>query len=258
LASAQVGSKNLGTTGEVLGASLVEEWRPVGTDAAMEVVGVDAYRLGWVAVVLHQGAFERAEVASDFARLLRAVPAASVVAVDIPIGLLPTGWRQADREAKRFLHPTTSSVFLTPPRPVVEATSYQDANRRCRELNGQGLSQQAWALTTKLLQVERYLAHGDGRVYEVHPEVCFRALNGKPLQASKRTWAGQAERCGLLERAGIQLPDELGHAGAAAPDDVLAAAAAAWSAHRIANGRAVSLPHPPQQDPQGRPVAIWY
>lgn len=221
-------------------------------------MGVDAYRLGWVTVVLRDGAFERAEVAHDFASLVEAVPDALVVAVDIPIGLLPGGWRQADREAKRFLQSTTSSVFMTPPRPVVEAANYQDANRRCRELNGQGLSQQAWALRTKILQVDRYLKAQDERVHEVHPEVCFRAMGGKPLSASKHTWAGQAARRGLLERAGIRLPDELGRAGMAAPDDVLDAAAAAWSAHRIADGRAASLPHPPQQDPLGRPVAIWY
>jgi predicted RNase H-like nuclease len=110
----------------------------------------------------------------------------------------------------------------------------------------------------KILQVDRYLSQADRRVYEVHPEVCFRALADRPLQASKRTWAGQVERPGLLEKAGIRLPDDLGPAGVAAPDDVLDAAAAAWSAHRIANDRAIALPHPPQQDPQGRPVAIWY
>jgi predicted RNase H-like nuclease len=90
----------------------------------------------------------------------------------------------------------------------------------------------------------------------VHPEVSFRALGGRPLPASKRTWAGQAARRGLLEGAGIRLPDQLGRAGVAAPDDVLDAAAAAWSAHRIADGRAASLPHPPQPDPLGRPIAI--
>jgi predicted RNase H-like nuclease len=147
---------------------------------------------------------------------------------------------------------------MTPPRPVVEAASYPDANRLCRELTRQGLSQQAWALTRKILQVDRYLDLADGRVYEVHPEMCFRALSGTPVQASKHTWAGQAQRRGLLERAGTRVPDELGRAGAAAPDDVLDAAVAAWSAHRIANGRGVSLPHPPQRDPRGRPVAIWY
>ena len=46
----------------------------------------------------------------------------------------------------------------------------------------------------------------------------------------------------LLARHGIQLPDHLGDAGEAGPDDVLDAAAAAWSAQRIATGHASRLP----------------
>jgi predicted RNase H-like nuclease len=40
-------------------------------------------------------------------------------------------------------------------------------------------------------------------------------------------------------------------------DDVLDAAAAAWSANRIAKGEAVSLPDPPESK-DGLQVAIWY
>ncbi|NUP38908.1 MAG: DUF429 domain-containing protein, partial [Streptomyces sp.] len=52
--------------------------------------------------------------------------------------------------------------------------------------------------------------------------------------------------------------DELGPAGRVPPDDVLDAAAAAWSAHRIALGTAASLPDPPETTRDGLPVAIWY
>ena len=40
--------------------------------------------------------------------------------------------------------------------------------------------------------------------------------------------------------------------------DVLDAAAVAWSAARIAAGRAVTIPARPQRDPQGRQIAIRY
>jgi predicted RNase H-like nuclease len=40
-------------------------------------------------------------------------------------------------------------------------------------------------------------------------------------------------------------------------DDVLDAAAAAWTARRKAVGEARSLPDPPELI-RGRPVAIWY
>ncbi|MGH3778212.1 MAG: DUF429 domain-containing protein [Pseudonocardiaceae bacterium] len=49
---------------------------------------------------------------------------------------------------------------------------------------------------------------------------------------------------------GIHLPDQLGDASNAGADDVLDAAAAAWSAHRIATGHADRLPAeaPPGQE----------
>ncbi|MFD8862917.1 DUF429 domain-containing protein, partial [Streptomyces sp. NPDC059590] len=49
-----------------------------------------------------------------------------------------------------------------------------------------------------------------------------------------------------------------GRGGRVPPDDVMDAAAAAWSAHRIALGTAVSLPDPPETTRDGLPVAIWY
>jgi predicted RNase H-like nuclease len=53
------------------------------------------------------------------------------------------------------------------------------------------------------------------------------------------------------------LPDNLGAAGAVPCDDILDAAAAAWSAHRIAKGIASSLPDP-AQFVDGQSIAIWY
>jgi predicted RNase H-like nuclease len=87
--------------------------------------------------------------------------------------------------------------------------------------------------------------------------VSFRELAGAPLAYAKTTWNGLAARRTLLARAGIGLPDDLAAAGRAAPDDVLDAAAVAWSAHRIATGDARTLPDPPQRDDHGRAVAIW-
>ncbi|MER7373681.1 DUF429 domain-containing protein [Streptomyces lanatus] len=42
------------------------------------------------------------------------------------------------------------------------------------------------------------------------------------------------------------------------PDDVLDATAAAWSAHRIALGRAGRIPEVPELDVDGRAVEIRY
>ena len=93
---------------------------------------------------------------------------------------------------------------------------------------------------------------------EVHPEVSFAALAGAPLPDPKTTWAGATHRRRLLAEAGIELPDDLGPAGSgAAVVDVLDAAAAAWTARRVAHGQASPMPDPPEVFSDGLPAAIW-
>jgi predicted RNase H-like nuclease len=232
----------------------------------MRVTGVDACRRGWVAVSL-----EVAGVAADRLGPARVDPirvhaslagvldgdqggGASVVGIDMPLGLLESGWREADRAARGLLGPRRSSVFAIPPRAVWAELSYQAANQRCRELTGQGLSIQAWGLRAKLLEADRYCLTCGHSLYEVHPELAFCAMAGTPLVHSKHTAAGRDLRRELLGRAGIAVP----RIPLAPVTDTLDAAAVAWSAWRIAAGRAVVIPGRPQRDGQGREIAIRY
>jgi predicted RNase H-like nuclease len=122
--------------------------------------------------------------------------------------------------------------------------------------SGLGISKQAYSLGPRILHVTR-LAQSDARVFEVHPEVSFRAMNGgKPLRYRKKAFGGVLERLEVLQRHGIELAD-LGESASAPIDDVLDAAAAAWSAQRIATNAACTLPDPPEVV-DGRSVAIWY
>ena len=92
---------------------------------------------------------------------------------------------------------------------------------------------------------------------EVHPEVSLATLAGAPLTERKTSWAGAVHRRRLLAIAGIHLQDELGPAGSASVvDDILDAAIAAWTARRVARGRARSLPDPPEVFSDGVPCAI--
>ncbi|MFD5736590.1 DUF429 domain-containing protein [Streptomyces sioyaensis] len=126
------------------------------------VLGVDACPGGWLTVELRDGCFAEARAVTTLRSLLpvAASGGVAVVAVDMPLGLLETGWRRADTEAAALLGPLRGSVFRVPPRAVWLEATY--------------------------------------------------------------------------------------------------AAAAAWTAHRIAHGHAHSLPSPPEHDADGRPVAIWY
>jgi predicted RNase H-like nuclease len=137
-------------------------------------------------------------------------------------------------------------VFTTPPRNVLE-TPFRP---------GLGVSAQAHALAPRILHITA-LAEGDDRIHEVHPEVSFRTKNdGQPLRYRKKSAGGTLERVALLRAHGIEM-DELGQAAAAPLDDVLDAAAAAWTAHRIGLGQAATLPNPPELV-EGRHICIWY
>ncbi len=228
----------------------------------MLVVGIDACRTGWVAVVLADGQVTGVLAAAVLAEVLGACPAAAAVGVDMPLGLVQRGWREADQLAAARLGRHRSRVFAVPPRPAWDAADHAEAVRRCRQLTDPpaGFSRQAWNLKEKLRQADEQRASGGHPLFEVHPELAFAALNGgTPVAASKKSWNGQMTRRALLAAAGIVLPDELAEAaGLVPPDDVLDAAAAGWSAGRIARGQAASLPEPPGADDAGLPMAIWY
>ncbi len=117
------------------------------------VVGVDGTVRGWVFVVLKDGRFDAAEFHSSFADGLAAHPEAEVFGVDIPIGLPERGTRPADVEARKLLGPRSSTIFITPPHAVLSAATYPEASRMCRELSGQGLSRQAYALFPKVREL---------------------------------------------------------------------------------------------------------
>jgi predicted RNase H-like nuclease len=139
---------------------------------------------------------------------------------------------------------------------VLTADTYEEARRISGERHGRGVSAQAFALRQKILEVHDVVREG-AAVREVHPELVFRSMAGRPLDHPKRTWNGQMERRALLAAEGIVIPDALDEAGGVAVDDVLDAAAVAWSARRVALGVAESVPSPPELL-DGLEAAIWW
>lgn len=223
----------------------------------MTVTGVDACRGGWAAVTLGpSGARVRV------GRTLDDLDLAGVTGIDMPLGLLADGWRTADVLARRALGARGVTVFAIPPRAVWAAASYAAAGVTCRRLTGRGLSAQTWGLRARLLEADAFRAdtvRAAAKVpllYEVHPELAFGALAGAPLALSKHSASGLAARRSLLAGAGIVLPP--GRVAGAAEDDVLDAAAVAWSAARIASGTAVVLADSGQIADDGGEIAIWY
>lgn len=218
------------------------------------VVGMDGWRGGWVVVSLGGGRFRDAFIADSLAAAMPRLAGAACIGIDMPIGFPSHGARRADLDARSFVGPRRNSVFIVPPRHIIECPDYSTARREAKSSWDRGLTAQTYALRDKMLELAG-MVDEDPRFIEVHPEVSFRALNRNVLPYPKRTWNGQQQRLRLLTSVEIAIPDELPEAIGVPADDLLDAAAVAWSANRHAMRQSAHLPH--HADPAREPV-IWY
>jgi predicted RNase H-like nuclease len=214
----------------------------------LRALGVDACKGGWVALLLDDG-----DISAVLCRRLDELPSADVVAIDIPLGLVTSGWRTCDALVAAQLGPRRSSVFITPVRAALECDDYVEACAISLAASGMKISKQAHGLRHRILEADAWRSTRREPVREAHPELCFATMRGATLEWSKRTWSGIELRRRLLAQHGIEIPAELGLAGAAGVDDVLDAGACAWTATRILEGVATSLPDPPQHGS----IAVW-
>ncbi len=220
------------------------------------VTGVDGCRTGWVGVDCDENGLVAVRVAATLSDLLRDTPEQHVVGIDMPLGLLGHRLAHGGPGGAGPAQDRAGVHFCDPPAPVWLAPAYADASQMCRRLTGNGFSIQAWGLRRKLLEAADYRLRCRHPLYEVHPELSFRAIAGAPLDEAKHTAAGQARRRRLLAAAGLVVPADKTPRRIAI--DVLDAAAVAWTARRIAAGQAEVVPDPPQTDVTGREIAIRY
>jgi predicted RNase H-like nuclease len=143
-----------------------------------------------------------------------------IIAVDVPIGLLDAyevGGRACDRAARKFLGKARrNSVFPAPVRPVLAATSWDDACARSRASapHGNALTRQTFAILPKIREVGELLqTRPELRdvVREVHPEVCFCELVGKPMEHRKASILGREERMRALSASWFWLQASARH-----------------------------------------------
>lgn len=208
----------------------------------MDVLGIDGARGGWVGVAW-DGTTARPLWAATLAELCTSAGPVDAIAVDMPIVLSDRGPRPCDVAARPLLGARRASLFAPPVAAALLHDSYAAANAWSKASVGHGISKQAWMLVPKILEVRALESTRRFPLYETFPELSFRAMNGDvPLTHAKRTWTGTASRLRLLSEAGIELPEDAGPAGSVAADDLIDAAALAWSAARIAAGRAERLP----------------
>lgn len=233
------------------------------TSNAGRVGGVDGCVGGWIRVDRTPGAPISVAVYTTVDELLKASRDFAVLTVDIPIGLTESTARDCDVAARKLIGPRASSVFPAPVRAALEGKNYGDACARSAKVSGKRISKQCFAILPRIRDMDRALresAEYRAIVREVHPEVCFCTMNeGRHLRHSKREKEGFLDRKLLVEEYFGPVFDRLRGmiaVSAAANDDILDALVALWSAERVRDGRAITLPATPPRDSFGLPMEM--
>ena len=239
--------------------------------------GVDGCPAGWFYVALDAAGAWCCGVVDRLRDIVEQADAADRVCVDIPIGLPDKSRpepRACDREARAKLGPRSSSVFSVPTREALvddidearnrnkEATAARTAGKKGISLTGQTFS-----IIPKIRDADELLRESEKArriILEVHPELCFWALNDRTaMQHNKKASAGRG-RCERLEVLETCWPgakaaaDEIRrlfrHKDVAWDDIVDAMAAAATGRANPLN----SLPAQPPVDSTGLPMQmVW-
>jgi len=227
------------------------------------IAGVDGCRAGWFVALVEFGrdtSREEHRIFTSFREVLDLEPKPTIIAVDIPIGLLEepsAGGRECTKEARLLLGtPRRSSVFTPPTRPALASATYEEAQGF-----GAGMSHQAFGILPKIREVDQLMTpEVQETVREIHPELCFYGLTGHPMHHNKKSTEGKAERLGALQGQFSGIGRALGvfPRSQVASDDVLDAYAAAWTALRIAESAAKRIPLRPPIDAKGLRMEMWY
>ena len=232
------------------------------------IAGVDGCREGWICItknlatgIIGSGVYAHAK------SLFCQDPLPDIIAIDIPIGLTEKDPRQCDKEARKLLGSARrSSVFPAPIRPALGAKNRFQASKLTFEANGRKVGAQSWNIFRKIREIDDALKDNlrlRERAYEVHPEVCFWALNhGAAMEYSKKTPEGRNARrqlvCRFFGKSAVDRVRSDRAAKKVKDDDIYDAFAALWTAQRISKGKAVVIPDPPPLDSTGLCMGMWY
>jgi predicted RNase H-like nuclease len=232
-------------------------------------VGVDGSRGGWFAIALTRKGQWATEVSPNFFALWQRYRGASLILIDVPIGLKEKGAdeRRCDKEARRKLgHDRGRAVFRVPCRQAIYAATDEEAKSVNNRLTGKSLPVQTLAIISKIREVDKLLlsdAVAKASIKEIHPEICFWALAGRPMQYNKKREDGFNERLKILESYHPDPAPIVSHALSnyrrrdVAKDDILDALAAAITALAGLNNL-VSLPDLPEFDARGLPMQMFF
>ncbi len=243
--------------------------------------GIDGCKTGWFCVGLSADGNYDYFVAKniDEAHIRLQEAQAKIALIDIPIGLpSDKNGRECDKQARNGIGGRGSSVFSVPCRQAVEAYRKKSGDKKDKqkagkiasiEITGGPLSEQTWGIVPKIVEVDFFLCENlkaQKLFREVHPEVCFSALNNKFLDYAKKDRKGHEERINIIGKflpnaqnifSDIEGYYRVNRHYKVADDDILDALAAAITA-KIGDGNYKTLPKDPLKDSRGLPMEMVY
>jgi predicted RNase H-like nuclease len=143
---------------------------------AMKFIGVDGCKIGWFYTAINHendweiGVFEHIE------KLWEAHKDASLILIDIPIGLPFKEPRACDLEARKLLGKGKTSCLFPPPcREALAAETYEAACEINKKILGKKISWQTWNISKKIKEVDDFLL-------ATVPEIPGKDAKGLPME----------------------------------------------------------------------------
>lgn len=219
-----------------------------------QIIGIDGCKRGWFSVwqnpddTIQSSIFSTLNHLKDFFN----DEAHLIIGIDMPVVLSDFIPREADQLARKLLSKKASSVFTAPTPEMLEQPNYERASYVSKRLFGKSMSLQSWYLFPKIKDVQTIIHDTHINLYEIHPELSFRAMNHEEvILESKKSKEGFEIRNNLLRRHFESFDFEsirnLYPRKDVMDNDILDAMAVLWSTKRIQANEASFLPKIPEK-----------
>ena len=219
-----------------------------------QIIGIDGCKRGWFSVwqnpddTIQSSIFSTLNHLKDFFN----DEAHLIIGIDMPVVLSDFIPREADQLARKLLSKKASSVFTAPTPEMLEQPNYERASYVSKRLFGKSMSLQSWYLFPKIKDVQTIIHDAHINLYEIHPELSFRAMNHEEvILESKKSKEGFEIRNALLRRYFESFDFEsirnLYPRKDVMDNDILDALAVLWSTKRIQANEASFLPKIPEK-----------
>jgi predicted RNase H-like nuclease len=219
-----------------------------------QIIGIDGCKSGWFSVWQNPDDSIQSSIFSTLNHLKDFFndEAHLIIGIDMPVVLSDFIPREADQLARKLLSKKASSVFTAPTPEMLEQPNYERASYVSKRLFGKSMSLQSWYLFPKIKDVQTIIHDAHISLYEIHPELSFRAMNHEEvILESKKSKEGFEIRNALLRRHfesfNFESIRNLYPRKDVMDNDILDAMAVLWSARRIKANEASFLPKIPEK-----------